>query len=81
MISKRIKDIYFETNVEGEIKIYLKYVMKKKSNIVFTSSVAVYGFFNLMQMKHLNTNPFNYYDESKLVEKLLRDWYEKNNLK
>ena len=46
------KKIYFETNVEGTRNI-LKVCDEKIQSVVFTSSVAVYGFAHLMQMKHV----------------------------
>ena len=75
------KEIYFETNVEGTRNILKVCDEKKIQSVVFTSSVAVYGFVHSNADETSQTNPFNYYGESKLeAEKLLRDWYEKNNL-
>jgi len=75
------KETYFETNVEGTRNILKVCDEKKIQSVVFTSSVAVYGFAHSNADETCQTNPFNYYGESKLeAEKLLRDWYEKNNL-
>ena len=77
----REKRIYFETNVEGTKNILKVCDEKKIQSVIFTSSVAVYGFAHSNADETSQTNPFNYYGESKLeAEKLLRDWYEKSNL-
>ena len=48
-------------------------------NIIFTSSVAVYGLNKKNPNEQRPTDPFNHYGKSKLkAEEVLREWYEKD---
>jgi nucleoside-diphosphate-sugar epimerase len=74
------KELYFKTNVEGTKNILKVCDEKKIKSVIFTSSVAVYGFAHPNADEKSQTKPFNYYGESKLeAEKLLTKWYEKNS--
>ena len=54
---------------------------KKIRSVIFTSSVAVYGFTHDNANETSQTKPFNFYGESKLeAEKLFANWYKNNNL-
>ena len=75
------KSVYFETNVKGTRNILKVCDEKKIQSLIFTSSVAVYGFSKSNADETSETIPFNYYGESKLeAEKLLTNWYENNCL-
>ena len=75
------KSVYFETNVEGTRNILKVCDEKKIQSVIFTSSVAVYGFAHDNANETSQTKPFNFYGESKLeAEKLFTNWYKKNNL-
>ena len=75
------KSVYFETNVEGTRNILKVCDEKKIRNVIFTSSVAVYGFTHHNANEISQTKPFNFYGESKLeAEKLFANWYKNNNL-
>ena len=74
------KKVYFETNVDGTSNILKVCEEKNIQSVIFTSSVAVYGFARPNVDETSRTNPFNYYGESKLeAEKLLTNWYKKNS--
>ena len=76
----REKKVYFETNVDGTSNILKVCEEKNIQSVIFTSSVAVYGFAQPNADETSKTKPFNYYGESKLeAEKLLTNWYEKNS--
>ena len=75
------KSVYFETNVEGTRNILKVCNEKKIRSVIFTSSVAVYGFTHDNANETSQTKPFNFYGESKLeAEKLFANWYKNNNL-
>ena len=76
------KNIYFATNVEGTRNILKVCDEKEIKNVIFTSSVAVYGFaYSNNANESSPTKPFNYYGESKLeAERILNNWYEIDNL-
>ena len=75
------KSVYFETNVEGTRNILKVCDEKKIRSVIFTSSVAVYGFTHDNANETSQTKPFNFYGESKLeAEKLFANWYKNNNL-
>ncbi len=49
------------------------------SNLVFTSSVAIYGLNKSNADEDFPADPFNHYGKSKwLAEESIRDWYEKD---
>jgi nucleoside-diphosphate-sugar epimerase len=75
------KNEYFATNVTGAENIVKVCSEKKINKLVFTSSVAVYGFAKPGTGEDGNINPFNEYGRTKyLAEQRYRDWsVEKNN--
>ena len=74
------RNIYFKTNVDGTSNIIKVCEEKNIHSVIFTSSVAVYGFAQPNADETSQTKPFNYYGESKLeAENLLAKWYEKNS--
>ena len=77
-----IKDYskYYLTNVEGAKNVALCCSNKKIKKIVFTSSVAVYGFAPPGTSEDGAINPFNHYGKTKfLAEEKLRCWQKKKD--
>ncbi len=73
-------DEYYSTNVEGAKNIIQVCNEKNIKKIVFTSTVAVYGFSNIPVSESGKTKPFNHYGKSKLMaEKLFKEWNKKSN--
>lgn len=71
--------LYYDVNVEGARRILE--VMDKKgiNNIVFTSSVAVFGLNKENPDESHPVDPFNHYGKSKWqAEEVLREWYKKD---
>ena len=67
--------LYYETNVDGTRNICAVAAEKGISNIVFTSSVAVYGFAPPDTAEGGTIDPFNDYGKSKFkAEEVLREW-------
>ena len=76
----RDKSDYQMTNVIGAENIAMVCEEKSIEKIVFTSSVAVYGFAEPGTDENGVINPFNEYGRTKFAaEEKLRDWYLKNN--
>ena len=70
--------LYYEVNVEGTRNVM--YAMDKNGikNIIFTSSVALYGLNKKNPDESCLIDPFNHYGKSKWqAEEVLRDWYNK----
>lgn len=71
--------LYYDVNVEGARRILD--VMDKKgiNNIVFTSSVAVFGLNKKNPDEFHPVDPFNHYGKSKWqAEEVLREWHKKD---
>ncbi len=73
------KSLYYDVNVKG-VKNVLDcmddYAIK---NIIFTSTVAVYGLNKFNPDETHATDPFNHYGKSKLMgEMVIKDWYDKD---
>ena len=72
----REKSEYQRTNVEGAENIVLVCQEKGIKKIIFTSSVAVYGFAEPGTDENGKINPFNEYGRSKFeAEEKLREWH------
>jgi nucleoside-diphosphate-sugar epimerase len=71
--------LYYDVNVEG-IKNVLKVADERKiKQVLFTSSVAVYGLNKENPNEEHPVDPFNHYGKSKYeAEEILRSWYEKD---
>lgn len=71
--------LYYDVNVKGTRNVLERMDELGLKNLVFTSSVAVYGLNKVNpDEKHLK-DPFNHYGNSKWeAEKVIREWYEKN---
>jgi nucleoside-diphosphate-sugar epimerase len=69
------KTLYDETNVQGAKNICLIAVEKKIQTIIFTSTVAVYGFAPPGTNESGKINPFNDYGRTKWeAEKIYKNW-------
>lgn len=67
--------LYYDTNVEGARNICLVAREKNIQKIIFTSSVAVYGFADLGTNESGSIAPFNDYGRSKWeAEKIYKAW-------
>ena len=72
-------DEYYSTNVEGARVLCEVCEEKGINKIVFTSSVAVYGFAPAGTAENGAINPFNDYGRTKaLAEDVYREWREKD---
>lgn len=70
---------YYDVNVEGARNLCKVAVQKNVKKIIFTSSVAVYGFNERAVDETGELNPFNHYGKSKLeAERVYQDWYEED---
>ena len=71
--------LYYDVNVQGTINILEAIDNNGIKNVIFTSSVAVYGL-NKQNPSELNpVDPFNHYGKSKLqAEEALKKWYFKD---
>ncbi len=72
-------DLYYETNVNGSKNI-CDFARKKNINkIIFTSSVAVYGFSSDEIDESHKINPTNHYGKSKWhAEQIYKEWYDED---
>jgi nucleoside-diphosphate-sugar epimerase len=69
------RSLYDEVNVQGAVNICEAAEKKGVNVIVFTSSVAVYGFAPLGADEHCEIKPFNDYGRTKfLAENVFRSW-------
>ena len=74
--------LYYDVNVEGTHNVLKVMSEKQIHNIIFTSSVAVYGLNKGIPDEFSPTSPFNHYGKSKLkAEKVLRQWYENDKIR
>ena len=70
--------LYYEVNVEGTKNVLSKIDELGIKNLIFTSSVAVYGLNKVNPDENYSKDPFNHYGKSKWkAEKAIREWYEK----
>ena len=70
--------LYYSVNVQGTINVIKSMEINKIKNIIFTSSVAVYGLNKENPDESHIVDPFNHYGKSKYqAEKVLHDWYTK----
>lgn len=69
------RSLYYETNVDGAANVCEIARKKNIQKIIFTSSVAVYGFAPLGTDEQGNINPFNDYGRTKWeAEKIFKEW-------
>jgi nucleoside-diphosphate-sugar epimerase len=72
--------LYYDVNVEGARNVTEAMDACGVKNIVFTSSMALYGMNPVNPDEAHPANPFNHYGRSKWeAEKVLHAWYNKNS--
>jgi nucleoside-diphosphate-sugar epimerase len=71
--------LYYDVNVEGTKNVLAKMDELGIKNLIFTSSVAVYGLNKINPKEEHPVDPFNHYGKSKWeAEYVIKEWYEKN---
>ena len=71
--------LYYDVNVEGTKNILDKMDSLGIKNLIFTSSVAVYGLNKENPNEHHEKDPFNHYGKSKWAAELeIARWYNNN---
>ncbi|TPE64017.1 NAD-dependent epimerase/dehydratase family protein [Sandaracinobacter neustonicus] len=69
--------LYYDVNVEGAKNIVSACEEKNIRKIIFTSSVAVYGFAPIGTGENGEINPFNDYGKTKFeAEKIFQSWHD-----
>lgn len=71
--------LYYDVNVQGTKNVLEAMDKYRVKNLIFTSSVAVYGINKENPNEEYPIDPFNHYGKSKWqAECVIKDWYEKN---
>ncbi len=71
------QSLYYDVNCEGTKNVLKKMDEMGVKNLIFTSSVAVYGLNKNNPDENHEIDPFNHYGKSKWeAEKIIREWYE-----
>lgn len=71
--------LYYDVNVKGTQNVLKAMDQNGVKNIIFTSSVAVYGLNKQNPNEEHSTDPFNHYGKSKwLAEEVLREWHQQD---
>ena len=71
--------LYYDVNVEGTRNVLKSMDVSGIKNLIFTSSVAVYGLNKLNPNENHNIDPFNHYGKSKWqAEQVIKEWYDKD---
>lgn len=69
--------LYYDVNVEGTKNVLEAMDKFGIKNLIFTSSVAIYGLNKNNPNETHEEDPFNHYGKSKWqAEKIIKDWYE-----
>ncbi|MTD42698.1 NAD-dependent epimerase/dehydratase family protein [Erwinia sp. CPCC 100877] len=69
--------LYYDVNVQGTKNVLQAMDKNGVKNIIFTSSVAVYGLNKKNPDENHPIDPFNHYGKSKWqAEEVLREWYQ-----
>jgi nucleoside-diphosphate-sugar epimerase len=69
--------LYYDVNVKGTQNVLDSMDKAGIKNLIFTSSVAVYGLNKKNPNESHNVDPFNHYGKSKWeAEKIIKKWYE-----
>ncbi|GAL57493.1 putative UDP-N-acetylglucosamine 4-epimerase [Pseudescherichia vulneris NBRC 102420] len=70
--------LYYDVNVQGTRNVLSAMEKNNVKNIIFTSSVAVYGLNKVNPDESHPHDPFNHYGKSKWqAEEMLREWFNK----
>ena len=71
--------LYYDVNVQGTKNVLQAMDNAGVKNIIFTSSVAIYGLNKSNPDENHLEDPFNHYGKSKWeAEQVLKEWYENN---
>lgn len=71
--------LYYDVNVQGTKNVLEAMDKNGINNIIFTSSVAIYGLNKQNPDEKHPSDPFNHYGKSKWqAEEVLREWYQKD---
>ena len=74
--------LYYDVNVNGTKNVLDAMDLNGVKNLIFTSSVAVYGLNKKSPNEISDPDPFNHYGHSKLkAENLIREWYNNDKNK
>ncbi|MDC0478382.1 NAD-dependent epimerase/dehydratase family protein [Flavobacteriaceae bacterium] len=69
--------LYYDINVQGTKNILEKMDANGVKNLIFTSSVAIYGLNKSNPNEMHSPDPFNHYGKSKWeAEKVIKEWYD-----
>lgn len=71
--------LYYDVNVQGTKNVLKALDCAGINNLIFTSSVAIYGLNKSNPCENHKEDPFNHYGKSKWqAELVIKEWYEKN---
>lgn len=71
--------LYYDVNVKGTQNVLDAMDKHNIKNLIFTSSVAVYGLNKVNPDENHPIDPFNHYGKSKWeAERVINEWYEKD---
>lgn len=72
--------LYYDVNVKGIKNVLDAMDNANIKNIIFTSSVAIYGMNKPNPNENFSPNPFNHYGKSKWkAELVLKEWFQKDS--
>ena len=72
--------LYYDVNVEGTKNVLKAMDEAGVKNIIFTSSVAIYGLNKINPDENHQEDPFNHYGKSKwLAELAIKEWFNNNS--
>jgi nucleoside-diphosphate-sugar epimerase len=72
--------LYYDVNVEGTKNVLKAMDLAGVKNLIFTSSVAVYGLNKIKPDEDHAEDPFNHYGKSKWeAELVIKEWYENDS--
>lgn len=73
--------LYYDVNVEGTRNVLKAMDVVGVKNLIFTSSVAIYGLNKYNPNENHVPDPFNHYGKSKLkAELVIKEWFENDPL-
>lgn len=73
--------LYYDVNVEGTKNVLRAMDRYNVKNLIFTSSVAVYGLNKDNPNERHPIDPFNHYGKSKWkAEKVIKDWFDSDTI-
>lgn len=74
------QSLYYDVNVNGTLNVLKSIDNSRVKNLIFTSSVAVYGLNKNNPSEENEKDPFNHYGKSKLkAEEIIEKWYKESS--